>query len=88
MRNNHPMVPPMNHFQEENKNRLSLAKTISGPRQKFFCKLEHFRAMLWTKQFSPSQNRDFENVKVIGPEEMLILFFGAAEASQTKIGST
>ena len=44
--------------------------------------------MLWTKQFSPSQNRDFENVKVIGPEEMLILFFGAAEASQTKIGST
>ena len=33
---NHPMVPPLDHFQGKNKNCSSLARTISASRQSFF----------------------------------------------------
>ena len=39
---NHPMVPPLNHFQGKNKNRSSLARTISESRRSFFANLTTF----------------------------------------------
>ena len=40
---NHPMVPPLDYFQGKNKNRSSLARTISTSRRSFFEKLTTFK---------------------------------------------
>ena len=40
LKKNHPMVPPLNHFQGKNKNRSSLARTISESRRSFFANLK------------------------------------------------
>ena len=42
MEKNHPMVPPLHHFQEKNKNRSSLARMMSALRRSFFANLVTF----------------------------------------------
>ena len=49
---NHPMVPPFHHFQGENKNRSSLARTISTSRRSFFAILTTFERRFAIKNFS------------------------------------
>ena len=39
---NHPMVPPLDHFQGKNKNHSSLARMISALRRSFFANLTTF----------------------------------------------
>merc|ERR1712208_42517 len=49
---NHPMVPPLNHFQGENKICSSLARTISASRGSFLAKLTTFERRSGLKIFS------------------------------------
>ena len=49
---NHPMVPPLNHFQGKNKNRSSLARTISESRWSFFANLTTFERRSGLKKIS------------------------------------
>ena len=62
---NHPMVPPLDHFQGKNKNCSSLARTISTSRRSFFSNLTTFERRSGPKIFSPSQNLDFENGVIV-----------------------
>ena len=55
---NHPMVPPLNHFQGKNKNRSSLARTISESRRSFFANLTTFERRSGLKKIFPPQNHD------------------------------
>ena len=48
---NHPMVPPLDHFQGKNENRSSLARTISASRQSFFENLATFECRSGLKIF-------------------------------------
>ena len=50
--NNHPMVPPLDHFQGRNKNYSSLARTISASRRSFFANLTTFEWRSGLKFFS------------------------------------
>ena len=49
---NHPMAPPLDHFQGKNKNRSSLARTISASRRSFFANLTTFERRSGLKNFS------------------------------------
>ena len=44
--------PPLNHFQGKNKNRSSLARTISESRRSFFANLTTFERRSGLKKFS------------------------------------
>ena len=52
MEKNHPMVPPLDHFQRKNKNCSSLARTISMSRRSFFANLTTFERRSGLKNFS------------------------------------
>ena len=52
MEKNHPMVPPLDHFQGKNENCSSLAKTISVSRRSFFANLTTFERRFGLKDFS------------------------------------
>ena len=52
MGKNHPMVPPLDHFQGKNKKRSSLARIISASRQSFFANLTTFERRSGLKIFS------------------------------------
>ena len=49
---NHPMVPPLDHFQGKNENCSSLARTISASRRSFFANLTTFERRSGLKKFS------------------------------------
>ena len=82
--------PPFGSFSREKLKTLISCKNDQRVKTIIFYKLDHFWAALWTKNLFPFQNRNFENgvwgdcqnFKVIGPEEMPILVFGAAQAPQ------
>ena len=48
---NHPMVPPLDHFQGKNKNCSSLTRTISALRRSFFANLPTFEQRSGLKKF-------------------------------------
>ena len=52
MEENHPMVPPLNHFQAKNENCSSLARTISTSRISFFANLTTFEQRSGLKKTS------------------------------------
>ena len=52
MRKNHPMVPPLDHFQGKNKNCSSFTRTISASRRSFFANLATFERRSGLKNFS------------------------------------
>ena len=72
---NHPVVPPLDHFQGENINCSSLAITISTSRGSFFANLTTFEWCSGLKFFS----------LFIGPEEMPILVWGRRKRPPTKM---
>ena len=49
---NHPMDPPLNHFQGKNRFRSSFARTISVSRRSFFAYLTTFEPRSGLKKFS------------------------------------
>ena len=52
LKKNHPMVPPLDHFQGRNKNCSSLARTISASSRSFFANLAIFEPHPGLKEFS------------------------------------
>ena len=62
---NHPMVPPLDHFQGKNKNCSSLTRTISALRRSFFANLPTFERRFGRKKMFLSQKHDFENGVIV-----------------------
>ena len=88
-KNNHPMVPPLDHFQGKNKNSSPLARTNSASRRSFFATLTTFERRSGLKKFPFSKSwfwkwGDCQSFKVIGPVEMPILVWGRRKHPQLK----
>ena len=86
---NHPIVPPLDHFQGDHKNCSSITRTISASRQSFCANLTTFERRSGLKFFSLLKIKilkigECQNFKVIGLEEMPILVQGRHKCPQLK----